>query len=75
MKRRPSDPPIHPLAPILLAVVAIALLWPLHYFFGIGQPIFDFAVSVGLLFGGILLFTLAVAGLIWCAIKLFGARK
>jgi hypothetical protein len=78
MRRRPFDPrqpPVHPLAPLLIAILAAGVLWPLSHFFGVGTRLFEYALAAGLVFGSSIIFTLVVAGLIWGAIKLFRSRK
>ena len=58
---RRSEPPLHPLAPVLIAVIAIGILWPLNHFFGIGQNLLDYAMAGALLFGTVIVMTLTVA--------------
>jgi hypothetical protein len=46
MNRRRFTRSVHPFAPVFLFVVAAAILWPLHHFFGVGTRLFEFAESL-----------------------------
>jgi hypothetical protein len=73
-RRRPLQP-VHPFGPLLLGILALSILWPLHHFFGVGESIYELAIAAGLLYGGVIVVTFAIAGLVWGVIKLFGSRK
>jgi hypothetical protein len=72
--RRPRQP-VHPFGPLLLAMLALGILWLLHNFFGVGENIYELVIAAVLLYGGVIVVTFAIAGLVWGAIKLFGSRK
>jgi hypothetical protein len=55
-----------------LGILALSILWPLHHFFGVGESIYELAIAAGLLYGGVIVVTFAIAGLVWGGIKLFG---
>jgi hypothetical protein len=67
--------PVHPFGPLLLAILALGILWPLHHFFGVGKNIYELVIAALLLYGGVIIVTFAIAVLVWGAVKLFGARK
>jgi hypothetical protein len=60
---------------LLLAILAVALLWPLYHFFQIGGRLYDLAIGAVLVFSTTIILALMVAGLVWGAIKLFGLRE
>jgi hypothetical protein len=68
-------PPINPLAPILVALLAAATLWPLSHFFGVGTGLFALAVGAILFYGGGFVLILLVAGIVFGAVKLFRWMK
>jgi hypothetical protein len=56
-------------------MLALGILWLLHNFFGVGENIYELVIAAVLLYGGVIVVTFAIAGLVWGAIKLFGSRK
>jgi hypothetical protein len=56
----------NPLAIPLLAGLAILVLWPISYFFGIGHDAFMWALTTFAFYGGAIVLTLVVFGILYC---------
>jgi hypothetical protein len=67
-----SQPPVNPLGPPLLALIAMAIFGLLYWIFGIGKRPFEYALAAFVGYGGIFLLTMFVAGVIWGVISLCG---
>ena len=56
----------HPLAIPLLAGLAVLVLWPTSYFFGIGRDAFTWALTAFAFYGGAIVLTFVVFGVLYC---------
>lgn len=65
MRRRPSDPPIHPFAVPLLALCGAAIFGLAYWLFGVGRDAFYYLFAALIVFGlpGVIVF--GIGGLVW----------
>jgi hypothetical protein len=64
----------HPLAIPLLGAVSACAFGSLYWLFGIGGTPLHGALTFAILYGSIVAVVLAVAGIVWCAVKLLAVR-
>jgi hypothetical protein len=64
----------HPLATPLLGAVAACGFGSLYWYFGIGGTPLHGAITFAILYGSIVAVVLGIAGIVWCAVKLFAIR-
>jgi hypothetical protein len=70
MKRRPSDPPIHPFALPLLALVGTGVFGLIYWLFGVGRDAFYYLLAVLMVFALPVVIVFGAAGL--GALALYG---
>ena len=63
MKRR-NQPPVHPFAPVLLALVGVVALGLVYWAFGIGKDALTYLVALFLVFGTPVVAIFGIAGLV-----------
>ncbi|MFY9599417.1 MAG: hypothetical protein WB382_22075 [Pseudolabrys sp.] len=64
----------HPLAIPLLGAVAACAFGSLYWLFGIGGTLLHGTLTFAILYGSIVAVIFAIAGIVWCAVKLLAIR-
>jgi hypothetical protein len=68
---RPNQPPVHPLGPVFLALVAIVVLGASYWAFGVGKDALLFATAVLIFFAFPVVVLFGVAGIVVGLRRLF----
>jgi hypothetical protein len=74
MNRR-NQPPVHPFAPVLLALIAVAVLGALYWGFGTGKDALAFGLSALAVFSLPVVVIFGVTGIVLGVRRLFRGRK
>jgi ABC-type proline/glycine betaine transport system permease subunit len=74
MKRR-NQPPVHPFAPVLLALIAFAILGLLYWAFGIDKDAFIYLVAMLGVFAIPVVIVFGITGVVLGIRRLIGGPK
>jgi hypothetical protein len=70
-----SQPPVHPFGPVLLALLAVAIVGALYGLFGVGKDALLFAVSALIAFAMPVVAIFGIAGVVIAIRRLLGRMR